>query len=366
MTAEPEADPADIPAVATAPVVRTPVGAAAVADLDDRVAAALRHALAPNTWRAYAADWRRWSAWARSYDTPAMPADPVALARYLVDQATTTRVTTLTRRLSAIAKAHLLAGHDDPTGAPAVRGVLRGLRRDRGTTQRGAPPLWTSDVERILDATHTVPNRTWGPGHGTAEVRDRALLLLAFTSALRRSELAALDVADLESDPAGLVVHVTRGKTDQNAEGALVGIPHASRPRLCAVAAIDAWRLRLATLLDIDPAALTGPLFRPVDRRGRLGSLGASRHGPDARLSADAIRDVVVRRARAAGLSPAHGQRFFTAHSTRSGFATQAAANGASERAIMDQGRWRSLQVARGYIRRGSVFTDNAAGRLGL
>ena len=190
---------------------------------------------------------------------PAMPAEPVALARYLVDQATTTRVTTLTRRLSAIAKAHLLAGHDDPTGAPAVRGVLRGLRRDRGTTQRGAPPLWTSDVERILAATHTVPNPTWGPGHGTAEVRDRALLLLAFTSALRRSELAALDVADLEPDPAGLVVHVTRGKTDQNAEGALVGIPHASRPRLCAVTAIDAWRLRLATLLDVDPAEADGP-----------------------------------------------------------------------------------------------------------
>ena len=121
-----------------------PGTAAAVADLDDRVAAALRHALAPNTWRAYAADWRHWSAWARCYDTPAMPAEPVALARYLVDQATTTRVTTLTRRLSAIAKAHLLAGHDDPTGAPAVRGVLRGLRRERGTTsaarRRCGPP----------------------------------------------------------------------------------------------------------------------------------------------------------------------------------------------------------------------------------
>ena len=141
-----------------------------------------------------------------------MLAEPVALARYLVDQAATTRVTTLTRRLSAIAKAHLLAGHDDPTGAPAVRGVLRGLRRERGTTQRGAPPLWTSDVERILAATHTVPNPTWGRGAGTAEVRDRALLLLAFTSALRRSELAALDVADLETDPVGLVVHVAAAR----------------------------------------------------------------------------------------------------------------------------------------------------------
>ena len=255
------ADPAGIPAVTTVPVVRTPAGAAAIADLDDRVAAALRHALAPNTWRAYAADWRHWSAWARSYDTPAMPAEPADLARYLVDEATTTRITTLTRRLSAIAKAHRLAGHDDPTGVPAVRGVLHGLRREPGTTQRGAPPLWTSDVERILAATYTVPNQTWGYGGGTAEVRDRALLLLAFTSALRRSELAALDLADLEADPAGLVVHVRRGKTDQTAEGSLVGIPHASRSRLCAVTAIDAWRLRLATLLDVDPTALTGPVL---------------------------------------------------------------------------------------------------------
>ncbi|PZS01866.1 MAG: hypothetical protein DLM56_13790 [Pseudonocardiales bacterium] len=135
---------------------------------------------------------------------------------------------------------------------------------------------------------------------------------------------------------------------------------------MCPVLAVQAWTDRLAALLGRDRDDLTGPLFRPVDRRGQLGSLGASRHGPDARLSDAAIRDAVIRRATAAGLSPAHGHRFFTAHSTRSGFATQAAANGASERAIMDQGRWRSLQVARSYIRRGSVFTDNAAGGLGL
>jgi len=340
-------------------------GAAALEGLDEldrRVAAALGDALPPNTWRAYAGDWRHWSRWADAHTLAGLPAQPVDVARYLVAHAGLLTAGTLTRRLSAISKVHALSGHaDDPTDDPAVREVLRGLRRSHGTAKRGAPPLWTSDLERIVDVTFI--------GHGgrsPAAVRDRALVLLAFTSALRRSELAALDVADCEFDPAGLVVHVRRSKTDQTGEGAYVGIPHAGRERLCAVRAVRSWLEQLAALLALEPAALSGPLFRPLDRRGQLGSLGASRLGAASRLSEAAVRDVVVRRARAAGLTPAHGGRFFTAHSTRSGFATQAAANGATERSIMDQGRWKSLQVARSYIRRGSVFTDNAAGRLGL
>jgi integrase len=338
----------------------------ALDELDTRIEQALRESLAANTWRAYAADWRAWSAWTSAHDLVVMPALPVDLARYLVDQATHLAIGTLTRRLSAISKAHMLAGHPDPADDPAVREVLRGLRRRHGTHRRGAPPLWTSDIERIIATTLTVPDHTWGTGQGTAEIRDRALILLAFTSALRRSELAALDLADLEPDPAGLVVHVRRSKTDQDAEGDYIGIPYAGRPQLCAVRAVQAWTTRLAELLAVDPGHLTGPLFRPVDRRGRLGSLGAVRLGPDARISPAAVRDALIRRTTAAGLKPTHGTRRYTAHSTRAGFATQAAANGATERAIMDQGRWKSLQVARSYIRRGSVFTNNAAGRLGL
>jgi len=246
---------------------------------DDAVAAALRAALAPNTWRAYAADWRHWSAWAAGYDLPALPAVPLDLARYLVDHAGLLTIGTLTRRLSAVSKAHALSGHADPGDDPAVREVLRGLRRQYGTAKRGAPPLWTSDLEQIVAASLVAPSPEWGLGLGTAEVRDRALLLLAFTSALRRSELSALDVADLERDPAGLIVHVRRSKTDAAGEGACVGIPHASRPRLCAVLAIDAWLDRLAQLIGTPLGELAGPLLRPVDRHGQLGSLGASRHG---------------------------------------------------------------------------------------
>jgi integrase len=345
----------------------------ALVRLDAKVAATLQNALAPNTWRAYAADWRTWSAWAARHRLTALPARPVDLARHLVDQAEHVKVDTLGRRLSAIRKAHQLAGHPDPTDDPAVREVLRGLRRARREASDGrppqirkpAPPLWTSDIERMVAATLAVPDPR-GDGHGTAEIRDRAMLLLLFTTAVRRSELAALDLDHLEIDPGGLIVHVGRSKTDQEGRGAFVGVPYADRPHLCPVRAVTAWTQRLAELLHIDPDELTGPLFRPVDRHDRLGAIGAARRGPGARLSDDAVRDMVVRRARAAKLPTPRGGRFYTAHSTRAGFATQAAANGAHERDIMIQGRWKSLQVARDYIRRGSVFTDNAAGKLGL
>lgn len=296
---------------------------------------------------------------------PALPASPLDLARYLVAHAGTLAVGTLTRRLSAVSKAHVLADHPDPADDPAVREVLRGLRRQLGVAKRGAPPLWTSDIERIVTATTSVSSPA-GPGRGLAEVRDRALLLLAFSTALRRSELVALDLVDLEQDPAGIVVHVRRSKTDQTGQGSYVGVPYASRPALCPVRATAAWTAELALRLELPRDQVSGPLFRPVDRHGRLGALGSTRLGADARLSPETVRTALIRRATAAGLTPAHGERFFTAHSTRSGFATQAAANGATEASIMAQGRWKSLQVARGYIRRGSVFTDNAAGRLGL
>lgn len=354
------------PGAHAAPVdLATGLPTARLVDLDAQVAAALREALAPNTWRAYAADWRHWSRWAGQHQLPALPAEPLDLARFLVAHAGTLAIGTLTRRLSAVSKAHLLAGHPDPTDDPAVREVLRGLRRQHGTSKRGAPPLWTSDVERMATAASAVPSPA-GAGQGLAEVRDRALLLLAFSTALRRSELVALDITDLEPDPAGLVVHVRRSKTDQTGEGSYIGVPYASRPALCPVLATATWTAALAAHLKLPCEELAGPLFRPVDRHGRLGALGSTRLGADARLSPEAVRTALIRRATAAGLTPAHGDRFFTAHSTRSGFATQAAANGATEASIMAQGRWKSLQVARGYIRRGSVFTDNAAGRLGL
>ncbi len=198
----------------------------------------------------------------------ALPAEPVDLARYLVAHATPGQgglsIGTLTRRLSAISKAHLLAGHGDPGDDPAVREVLRGLRRQHGSAKQGAPPLWTSDVERIIAATRAVPSPR-GAGLGLAEVRDRALLL-AFSTALRCSELSALDLSDLEPDPSRAGRAHSAQQDRPGRPGQHVGVPYATRPDLCPVRTAAAWRQALAEQLEQPADQLTGPMFRPVER----------------------------------------------------------------------------------------------------
>ena len=181
-------------------------------------------------------------------------------------------------------------------------------------------------------------------GDGPADARDRTLLLFGFAGALRRSELVALDVEDVSEDDAGLRLVVRRSKTDQEAEGAIRGLPYGSHPATCPV---RAWR-RWLTASGIPG----GPAFRSVDRHGRLGAQ---------RLSDRAVADMIKRRALAVGLDGA-----FAGHSLRAGFATEGYAQGTPEPAIMRHGRWRSASVMRGYIEEGSLWNDNAAARLGL
>jgi integrase len=172
--------------------------------------------------------------------------------------------------------------------------------------------------------------------------RDRALLLLGFAAALRRSELVALAVADMAVVAEGIRLTVRRSKTDQDAAGAVIGVVRTGTPS-CPVAALTAW-LAAAGITD-------GRLFRRVDRHGRIG----------AALSDQSVALVVKRRAALVGLDAAA----FSGHSLRAGLATAAAAHGVEERLIMRQTRHVSLTVRR-YIRDGEVFLGNASGRVGL
>ena len=212
---------------------------------------------------------------------------------------------------------------------------MSGIRRTKGTAQRGKAPAVTSVVRAMVEG---APDRLLG-------LRDRALLLLGFAGAFWRSELVALDVEDLEFTAAGLVVTQRRSKTDQEGEGRKVGIPYGANPDTCPVRAVREW---------LDEAAVTlGPVFRSVNRHGQV---------QPGRLSDKAVALVVKRHAPAAGVDPAR----YAGHSLRAGLATAAAAAGASERSIMNQTGHRSLPTLRRYIRDGQLFRDNAAAAAGL
>ena len=175
---------------------------------------------------------------------------------------------------------------------------------------------------------------------GLRGLRDRALLTMGWFGAFRRSELVALDIADVTKEREGLVVAVRRSKRDQEGRGAEKGIPYASNPALCPVRALAAW-------LEAGRVE-SGPIFRGVDQVGRVATEA---------LSDRSVARIVQRAAEAAGLDPTT----VAGHSLRSGFATTAAKKGKSLDAIMRQTLHKSEQVARGYIRHAKLFDDNAA-----
>ena len=176
----------------------------------------------PATLRAYRSDWAHFEAWCDEHNLVDLPAEPAVVAMYLTDLADSGdfKAATLSRRLVSIAQAHKAAGHKSPTSDETVRLVNAGIRRTIGTAQRAVRPTVTEDI-RAMVATC---------GDDPAGVRDRALLLIGFAAALRRSELADLNVDDIEQTRDGLVVTLRRSKMDQEAAGRRVGVPYGSNP----------------------------------------------------------------------------------------------------------------------------------------
>jgi integrase len=254
------------------------------------------------------------------------------VAAYLADRANTLAVATLIRHLASISKAHQARGLSNPVRSELVRATMRGIKRTRGCAQREAKPLLRDDLLLVLDRM----------GDGLKDIRDRALLMIGFAGALRRSELVALDVADSVHVRRGIVLHLRHSKTDQDGQGDKIAIPY-GRTRWCPVAAIDAW-LAASGITE-------GAIFRPVDRHGGV---------QNARLSGEAVSLVVRERVAAAGLD-ATG---YSGHSLRAGLATSAAQAGVPAWRIKAQTRHASDAMLARYIRDGELFTENAAGAL--
>ena len=276
---------------------------------------------APATRRAYAADLRDYQRWGGI-----VPGSPDDIVAYVSARAGALRVPTLRRRLVGIGMAHVLAGYPDPTKAVLVRKVLRGVQRVHGLRQRQAWPITREDIGRMCAGDDTL-----------AMQRDRALLLLGFAAALRRSELVALEVEDLGFVAAGLAVRLRRSKTDPFGKSRVVGVPWGAGPA-CAVAAVRAWLARAGIE--------QGAVFRRVLRSGRIG----------ARLSDQSVNLLIKRHAAAIGLPVER----ISGHSLRAGFVTSAVRAGASLVSIQRQTGHASLDMLARYIRELDPFAGNA------
>lgn len=393
--------------------------AASLAALAARADAHATAARAPRTRAAYAGDWAHFRRWCSAAGLDALPAAVDTVRLYLADLEATRSPdgqavfspATMGRRLAAIAAAHHDAGHPSPTRDPAVGAVLTGIRRTRAHATHQMRPLLLEDLRTVLADTGF---GTWPTG--LIATRDAAALLIGFTGALRRSELAALTVADASFHPVdGLHLRIARSKTDQTSRGATVVLPYGTRAGTCPPCAVLRWMGLLAAAPHGRPALMRAVLATPpwpdldhlfphpdptvLGSRGGADDIGTSPpvdtgaagtpeqaarsfrapvpalagHAPLLRairrggtltatpMTGDALHAMVRRRADAAGLPGPMGF-----HSLRAGFVTTARRNGDDHRSVRRQTRHTSDAMIETYDRDHAPLVGNAVTQLGL
>ena len=284
--------------------------------------------LSPNTRRSYKNAWNKFTTWCSATGEQSLPASAYTVSRFVTAQATAKKsAATIGIMLAAIKKAHIVAGHNSPTDESVVKAVVTGIRRSLGTSQKRKSPITASKLQNI------VPKDVCS----LASIRNSALLSLGFACALRRSEIAALCVADLEFNAKGLLVTVRRSKTDQDGKGFKIAVPNGN---MDVPGKVKLWLIKA----DIT----TGPLFRRVDRWGNLGN---------AALSHQAIVDIIKANVQATGTDP----KDYSGHSLRSGLITSAAEAGANLLKIMDISRHTNVGMVRRYVRDADMWNNHAA-----
>jgi integrase len=294
-----------------------------------------RAAKSASTRREYARDWADFERYCHSRNLPALPAEPQTVARYAATLAGTLKIASIRRRMVAISQVHQQHNAPPPTAHQLVREVLTGIGNTHGSAVRQKEAL-TLDLLRAALLTLQRDR------NALKACRDRALLLLGFAGAFRRSELAALDVADLRFDRRGLIVTLRRSKTDQICAGREVAIPIVHVETMCAVRATREW-LNVSKVTE-------GAVFRTFSmprRRGETSQLQTQRIDPKdvARLVQRVMRNAYI-------------DGDFAAHSLRAGFVTSAAQKRIPEVDIQRVTGHRSIMTLRRYVRRATLFED--------
>ena len=286
----------------------------------------LKNSKAPNTFRAYKADYKDFTSFCLRNGFKSMPSEPKIISLYLTYLSKSCKFSTLKRRLASISVIHKLSGRYIDTKHPMITENLMGIKRIKGSYQKAKKPILINELKLIVNVIDKDKNEE-------NRFKNKALILIGFAGGFRRSELVAIVYEDVEFVSEGVKIFVKRSKTDQSGEGMTKGIPYFSNPDYCPVISLKNW---------IEKSEIkSGKIFDMSDKSVAL---------------------TVKKYTGIAGLD----SNKYSGHSLRSGFATSTAELGAEERSIMAMTGHKTTQMVRRYIQEANLFKNNALNKIKL
>ena len=299
----------------------------------------LKSSKAANTLRAYKSDFKDFGAFCAKHGFNSMPTEPKIVSLYLTHLSKSSKMSTLRRRLVSISMVHKIKGHYLDTKHPVIIENLMGIKRLKGTIQKGKKPILINHLKSIINVINEQKIEE------IKKARDKSIVLIGFGGGFRRTELVSLDHEDLEFVAEGLKITIKRSKTDQFGEGMTKGLPYFDNEVYCPVSNLKKW-LELSKIKD-------GPIFRRFAK-----GLSVTKN----RLTDQTVVLLIKNYLSLAGIDNSN----FSGHSLRAGFATVAAESGADERSIMAMTGHKTSQMVRRYIREANIFKNNALNKIKL
>ena len=298
----------------------------------------LKSSKANNTVRAYKSDFNDFGLFCAKNGFKSLPTEPKIISLYLTYLSTKNiKMSTLKRRLVSISVIHRLKGHYVDTKHPSIIENIMGIKRRKGSTQRGKKPILINNLKTIINVIDEYNKDE------IKRLRDRSIILIGFSGGFRRNEIVSIDYDDLDFVQEGLKMNVRRSKTDQFGEGFVKALPYFNNQLYCPVVSLKDW-------LNISKIA-SGPVFRRFNKGSSLS---------EKRLTDQSVALLIKEYLNLAGID----SKNYSGHSLRSGFATSAAESGAEERNIMAMTGHKSTEMVRRYIKEANLFKNNALNKI--
>tara|TARA_B100001057_G_scaffold57602_1_gene51053 strand:+ start:40 stop:996 length:957 start_codon:yes stop_codon:yes gene_type:complete len=291
-----------------------------------------------NTIRAYKSDFHDFSLFCAKNSFRSLPTEPKVISLYLTYLSTkSVKISTLKRRLVSIGMIHKLKGHYLDTKHPTIIENIMGIKRRKGSIQKGKKPILINNLKKIINVIDQQEREE------IKKLRDRSIILIGFSGGFRRNEIVSLDYEDIDFVSEGLKITIKRSKTDQFGEGYVKGLPYFDKTQYCPVLSVQKW-IKVSKINS-------GPLFRRFTRGSNLS---------ENRLTDQTVALLIKEYLKLAGID----NKNYSGHSLRSGFATTAAEAGAEERTIMAMTGHKSTEMVRRYIKDANLFKNNALNRI--